>query len=61
MRDLIESGNWVVEEQHPLSPLERELLAAVEQMLAHEDDGGDGWWKGWGMLKAAHSRAKGQP
>ena len=30
---------------------------AVEQMLAHEQSGGDGWWKGWGLLKAAHQRA----
>lgn len=31
--------------------------AAVEQMLAYEDAGGDGWWKGWDMLKAAHQAA----
>jgi hypothetical protein len=34
---------------------------AVEQMLAYEDAGGDGWWKGWEMLKAAHARAAAQP
>jgi hypothetical protein len=33
---------------------------AVEQMLAYEDAGGDGWWKGWEMLKAAHAGAKGK-
>lgn len=57
MSDLIETGNWTLAEQHPLSPLERELLAAVDQMRAHEDAGGEGWWKGWEMLKAAHAKA----
>ncbi len=28
--------------------------AGVEQMLAYEQAGGDGWWKGWDMLKAAY-------
>lgn len=33
--------------------------AGVEQMLAYEQAGGDGWWKGWEMLKAAHAKARG--
>ena len=32
--------------------------AGVEQMLAHEDAGGDGWWKGWSMLKAVYAEEK---
>ena len=31
----------------------------VAQMLLNEDSGGDGWWKGWEMLKAAHAKAQG--
>ena len=34
-----------------------DYAAAVEQMLAHEQAGGDGWWKGFEMLKAAHAKA----
>lgn len=30
---------------------------AVEQLLAHYQAGGDGWWKGIEMLKAAHAKA----
>lgn len=36
-----------------------DYAAAVEQMLAHEQSGGDGWWKGFEMLKAAHAKAMG--
>ena len=28
---------------------------AVEQMLTYEQTGGDGWWKGWEMLKAVYN------
>lgn len=31
----------------------------VERMLAFETSGGDGWWKAWEMVKAAHAKAKG--
>jgi len=31
---------------------------AVERMLAFETAGGDGWWKAWEMVKAAHTAAK---
>jgi len=31
----------------------RALRKAAEQMLFYEDAGGDGWWRGWAMLKAA--------
>ena len=34
---------------------ETEWRAAVEQMLAWEKEGGDGWWKGFEMLKAAYA------
>lgn len=34
-----------------------DLRAGVEQMLAHEQAGGDGWWTGWEMLKAAYYAA----
>lgn len=34
-----------------------DLLAAGEKMLAHEQAGGDGWWKGFKMLKAAIAKA----
>jgi hypothetical protein len=37
-----------------------EYAAGVEQMLAHEQAGGEGWWAGWEMLKAAHAKAEGQ-
>lgn len=37
-----------------------DYAAAVQQMLFNEDAGGEGWWKGWEMLKAAHSRATGE-
>lgn len=36
------------------------LRAGVEQMLANEQAGGDGWWKGWEMLKAAYSEEFGK-
>lgn len=36
-----------------------DYAAAVEQMLAHEESGGDGWWRGWEMLRAAHGKAGG--
>ncbi len=49
-----------------ISDADRRLIAAapdyaagMEQMLVNEDCGGDGWWKGWEMLKAAHAKAKG--
>lgn len=32
---------------------------AVEKMLANEQCGGDGWWKGWDAIKAAHAKARG--
>lgn len=32
---------------------------AVEQMLANEQRGGDGWWEGWDAIKTAHAKAKG--
>jgi hypothetical protein len=35
-----------------------ELVEAGELMLAYEDHGGDGWWKGWDKLKAAIAAAK---
>lgn len=41
----------------PLLDRIEEYAAAVEQMLAHEQSGGDGWWKGFEMLKAAHAKA----
>ncbi len=36
-----------------------DYAAGVERMLAHESSGGDGWWSGWEMLKAAHAKATG--
>ncbi len=36
-----------------------DYYAAVEQMLANENCGGDGWREGFGQLKAAHAKAKG--
>jgi len=39
-----------------------DFAAGVAQMLANEDCGGDGWWKGWDMLKAAYAKGvKDQP
>lgn len=38
-----------------------DFAAGVEQMLAYEQAGGDGWWKGWEMLKAAYRKAIGVP
>ena len=34
-----------------------DYAAAAEQMITHEQAGGDGWWKGFEMLKAAHAKA----
>jgi hypothetical protein len=31
-----------------------DINAAIEMMLAYEQAGGDGWWKGWEALKAAY-------
>lgn len=36
-----------------------DYAAAVEHMMAHMDTGGDAWWDGWDMLKAAHAKATG--
>lgn len=66
---LLEIGeNWTSHESVDLSIEVDEHVAAlieaapdyheaVEQMLAHEKGGGDGWWKGFEMLKAAHAKA----
>lgn len=37
-----------------------DFAAAAEQMMAHEDAGGDGWWIGYEMLKAAYAKALGR-
>ena len=34
-----------------------DFVAGIEQMLAYEQAGGEGWWKGWEMLKAAYAKA----
>jgi hypothetical protein len=31
--------------------------ATDKMMITHEHAGGDGWWKGWEMLKAAYRKA----
>lgn len=36
-----------------------EARSAFEQMVENEEGGGDGWWKGWEMLKAAHAKTSG--
>ena len=36
-----------------------DYAAGVEQMLLNEQCGGDGWWAGWDMVKAAHFKAIG--
>ena len=36
----------------------RQYEAGVALMLAHEQSGGDGWWKGWEMVKAAYSSGR---
>ena len=33
---------------------------AADLMIAAEQSGGDLWWKGFEMLKAAHAKARGQ-
>lgn len=38
-----------------------EFFAGVRQMLTYEQAGGDGWWKGWEMLKAAYLKCGGEP
>lgn len=40
------------------TPQAEGYYAGMERMLAHEQAGGDGWWKGWEMLKEAHSLAQ---
>jgi hypothetical protein len=35
-----------------------EYREAVEQMLAYEQAGGDGWWKGWDRLKSIQAKGK---
>ncbi len=62
------SESYMTEEEPPEGFGEPELFArdphleklaaynaAVEQMLAYEQAGGDGWWKGWKMLKAVYN------
>lgn len=34
-----------------------DFAAGVEVMITHEESGGDGWWRGWEMLKAAYRKA----
>lgn len=34
-----------------------EFAAGIEMMITHEEGGGDGWWRGWQMLKAAYRKA----
>jgi hypothetical protein len=56
--------HWALDLEHPdalLIAVAPSYFEAVEQMLAYEDAGGDGWWKGWEVLKAAHARATAQP
>lgn len=36
-----------------------DYYAGVELMLANEQCGGDDWWRGWEMVKAAHAKAEG--
>jgi hypothetical protein len=33
---------------------------ATQVMLANEQSGGDGWWRGWELMKEAHAAASGQ-
>lgn len=33
-----------------------DLRDGAEMMLRNEDAGGNGWWSGWGMIKAALAR-----
>ncbi|MBZ9894208.1 hypothetical protein LB545_07605 [Mesorhizobium sp. BR1-1-6] len=35
-----------------------DFVAAAEKMIANEDCGGDGWWKGFEMLKAAYTSSR---
>ena len=37
-----------------------DFFAACETMLVNEQCGGDGWWKGFEMLKAAYVKAGGE-
>lgn len=53
-REITANLVWAVE--HPLNAAVNDaFIAAAEQMITHEDGGGDGWWKGFEMLKAAYA------
>lgn len=52
-------NNEAHEEAARLIAVAPDYAAAAEQMIAHEQAGGDGWWKGFEMLKAAHAKANG--
>lgn len=52
---LTESG-WFIEATKDIPLLLSELrkfIAAADEMIAHEQSGGDGWWRGFEALKAA--------
>lgn len=34
-----------------------DFAAGVEMMITGEEAGGESWWRGWGMLKAAYRKA----
>lgn len=51
--------DWMIEVRGIEARAASDYHAAAEQMLAHEQGGGDGWWKGFEMLKAAHTKATG--
>jgi hypothetical protein len=56
-------AEWFKAIDHPdarLIEAAPDYAAGVEKMLHNEQCGGDGWWGGWEMLKAAHLKAIGE-
>ena len=42
----------------PVAEAMVKMREGAEMMLAHEDAGGDGWWRGWDMIKTALDEAR---
>lgn len=53
-----ESFDFVLAERRLLLRSLEQINAAFALMLLNEHCGGDGWWKGWQMLKKAHGYDK---
>lgn len=53
-----ESFDFILTERRMLIRSCEQIRAAFELMRLNEESGGEGWWKGWEMLKKAHGYDK---